>query len=92
MGVDQAKPQVIQTSRFYQRPHFMRLGDAQVGQQIQQRKRSGALLKRSECKFRNDERVRHDLSLAKTLAHFLVAGTEVVDPDRCVGEDQSLPA
>jgi hypothetical protein len=39
-------------------------------------------------KFRNDERVDHNLPLVQMLAHFCVFRTEVVDPDRGICENQ----
>ena len=50
----------------------------------QQSKRLGTVLQRSKGKFGNDEGMDHDVPLVKTLAHFLVCRTEMVDPDRGV--------
>src|SRR3984885_1527105 len=57
-------------------------------QQVQQRKRFRALRQRSHRKFRNDERMDHNVPLLKMLAHFLVFGTKVVNPNGGIRENQ----
>src|SRR4029077_3866492 len=50
--------------------------------------RLGALLQRTEGKFRNDERMDHNVPLVKMLTHFLVSPTEMVDPNGRICENQ----
>src|SRR2546425_550321 len=42
----------------------------------------------TQCKFRNDERMEHNVPVVKMPAQFSVSGTEMVDPNRRICENQ----
>jgi hypothetical protein len=82
MSVGKTDAEVVQTTSFNHSPHLVQLRYSHLGQKIQQRKRLGAFVERSQSKFRNDKRMDDDIPQAEMSAHLVVSCTEVVDPDR----------
>ena len=93
MCVDETDAPVVQASSLNRWPHLAHLRHPHLWLKVQQRKRLSALLQRASVyqtqgKFRNDERMDHNVPLVKMLAQFSVSGTEMVDPNRRIGENQ----
>ncbi len=59
--------------------------DRQIGQGGEE---CGAILERAECEFADDPGVDQDVSAIEVLGEDSVAGAEMVDPDRGIGENQ----
>src|SRR5258708_942880 len=88
MSIGQTDAQAVQTTRFNHQPYLAHLRHPYMWQQVQQCKRSGTLLERSQSKFRNDKGVNCDLPLLKMLTHFCVLRTEVINPNRRICKNQ----
>ena len=88
MCVDETDASAVQASSLNRQPHLAQLRHPHLWQKIQQCKCFRALLYRTQGKFRNDERMDHNVPVVKMLAQFSVSGTEMVDPNRRIGENQ----
>src|SRR5438067_6870769 len=60
---------------------------SQLRQQIEQREGITALAQRPESKFRNHERMHHNLPSLKIITQLFVSGAEVAYPNRRIGEN-----
>ena len=88
VGVNQANAQAMQTTSLDRQAHFAQLRHSYLWQKVQQGERPGSVMQGSKCKFRNDERMDHNLALVKMLAQRFVSGAKVVDPNGGVCENQ----
>src|ERR1700730_13780908 len=88
MCVSQTDPQAVQTERFNHQPYLAHMRHSHLWQKVQQCKRLGTLLQRSQSQFRNDKRVNYDVPLVKMLSHFRAFRTEVINPNRRICQNQ----
>jgi hypothetical protein len=92
MRIDQPDPQPIQSPRLNHHPHFGNLRDLHLRQKIQQRKRLRPPPQISQRQLGNNKWMNNNLSLIEKLAHLPVAPTEMIHPNRRIGENQRRAA
>jgi len=81
----------VKGSRFDHLPHLFQSRHCRTRQVIQKRKSLCALPQRAKCQFPDKKRMDDNAATVEQLAHFLVARTEIVDPDGSVCENHCSP-
>lgn len=73
MSVGEADAKAVQATSLNHGPYFVQLCHLHLRQKIQQRKRFGAVSKRSKSKLRSDKWMSHNLPKVQELAQFPVS-------------------
>jgi hypothetical protein len=87
VSVDQSDAQAVQTMSVDRKPYLFHLRHSHLRELVEQSECFDSLPQRSQGKFRNHKRMNDNAALPKLPAHLLVAGAEMVDPNRGIGQD-----
>src|SRR5438876_3377152 len=88
VSVYDSDAEAVQASGLDQRPYFIQLRHSHLRQRIEQRQRLATVPQRSQRKFGSHKRMDHNPALVEMLAHLQDSGTQMVNPNRRIRENQ----
>jgi hypothetical protein len=91
MHVDPPEPFAVEAPTVDEPHHFRMIGNRSLGQGFEQRQNLGTIRQKSAGKFTHDKRMTQHLAISEQRTKSRVAATEVIHPDRRVGQDHAGP-
>jgi hypothetical protein len=88
--VDYTDSKTVQAASLDERANFIQLRHSHLWQEIEQCEGAATVAQRSQRKFRNDQWMDHNPAMTEMLPHLFDSGTQMINPNGRIGENQSF--